>query len=58
MKTSFFLFGRMQKLGGGLSSLFQFGCFPSSESAEKEAQRLQLQDFYWLETVAVGPKKG
>ena len=48
----------MQKPEGGLSSLLEFGCFPSSESAEKEAQRLQLVDFYWLETVAVGPKKG
>lgn len=47
----------MQKPEGGSTSLLEFGCFPSSETAEKEAQRLQLVDFYWLETVAVGPKK-
>lgn len=56
MKTSFHLYGRQRNESGKLGFSMRWGVFPDSKSAENEAKRLDLEDFYWLEVVSVGPK--
>lgn len=55
MKTTFHLYGCQRNQNGHLGFSARWGVFPDSFSAEKEAERLHLEDFYWLEVVSVGP---